>query len=173
MKSLFLKDKIHKRDQIELYKLAHQAVLSEAHILWQSSNVFLVANTILSAFIGSGLLNTGENITLKSNPAMFFLSIIGLVISILWWGSYRRTSNYYKFRMAQATQREPKDWNLFEGDGKNFADGNTIEINSEKYSLGAGKTFRNHRVVTILAILFIILYLSVFIITSPIGLYIR
>lgn len=173
MKSLFNKDKIKPRDKVDLYKLAHQTVLNEAHILWQSSNIFLVANTLLAAFIGSGLLDPEKNIIYKPNPSLFLLSIIGLFISVLWWGSYRRTSNYYKFRMAQATQREPEGWNLFDGDGKNFANGDMVEIGTEKYNLGAGKIFRNHRVVTALAILFIVLYLIVLMITSPLGIHVR
>lgn len=172
MKSKFSKSNFSVKEQQEIYSFAHNAVLNEALVLWQSSNVFLIANTILSAAIGLGFFNKKEAL-FQPDPTLAFLSIIGFIISILWWGSYRRTANYYKFRMAQATQREPDRWYLFVEDGKNFSKGDTIEIDGEEYNVGIGRFFKNHWVVTILATLFAILYLVVFFTTSPLGIYIR
>lgn len=172
MKSKFLKSNFSLKKQQEIYHFAHNAVLNEALILWQLSNVFLVANTILSTAIGLGFFNKKGN-PFVPDPILAFLSIVELIISILWWGSYRRTANYYKFRMEQAVQREPDKWCLLAEDGKYFSKGDTVEIDGKEYNVGVGRFFKNHWVVTVLASLFAILYIIVLYITSPLGVYSR
>ncbi len=157
MRSGFSNKKIDKKDTISLFKIAHANVLAEQQLLWQSSQLFLVANSFLVGFIGTSLTNS-----LKNNKfGILLLSIIGIIISILWLLSYTRILNYYKFRIAQAKQREPKDWMIFNGDGEAFSKGESIMINGGRYTFGIGK-LSNLIIVRILVGLFIVFYLIAF-----------
>lgn len=172
MKSAFDKNNIKiqkdKQEAMKLYELAHSTVLSESHVLWNSSQVFLLANSFLAGFIGTNL--TGA--TVRSDIAgMLLLSILGIIISSLWFLSYGRTSKYYKFRIAQARQREPEGWMLLGGDTKKFAEGESIDIEEknvrdqievQKYFFKFYERLSSLWIVRILAICFIIFYTIVF-----------
>lgn len=180
MKSQFSKNKILKKkrsnnaEELEkLYERTIDLLSMDAQVLWQSSEVFLLANTILFAFITPHIFDlTTNQLLTKPNPAIWVLSILGLIVSVFWYFSYRRTSNYFKFHIAQAREREPEDWHLMNGDGKSFSEGTRIEIFEKKYSVGIGKFFKNHNIAWIIP-LFILAYLIVFFITSPWGFYKR
>jgi hypothetical protein len=173
MKSLLDVDKLKKdKDKIRLYDLALNNAINEGRILWQSSQAFLVANTVIAGFISQTIFNDNHELIFKSNLGIFFLAIIGLLLTILWYGSYERRSNYYKFRVAQARQREPDNWNLVRGDGKYFSEGDTIEItvdgDKEKYNLGIfGKIAITNIVMRIFIVIFLILFLCAIVISGP------
>ena len=173
MKSNFDKNKIkiekNLEERMKLYELAHAAVLSEANVLWNSSQVFLVANSFLAGFIGTNL--TGFSIH-TNTIGIFLLSVLGITISTLWFLSYGRTSKYYKFRIAQAREREPEGWMLLNGDAKEFSEGGTIEIKEinkfnkvieQKYYFRFYERLSSLWIVRILAIGFIIFYAIIFI----------
>lgn len=152
MKSQFDEKKIEKASngKLELFKLAHASVTTEAHLLWQSSELFLVANTLLAGFISTNLQ--------RNTIIICLLSFVGIVVSMLWLLSYTRMLNYYKFRIAQAKQREPEGWMLFKEDGEAFSKGESIMINGSRYTFGIGK-FSNQIIVRILVSFFIGLFL--------------
>lgn len=137
---------------MKLFELSFQYVLYEAQVLWQLSQVFLVGNSFLAGLIGTTLTN-GE----VDSPWIFSLSILGMVISILWLLAYTRTYNYYKFRIAQATQREPEGWMLFTDDGKYFSKGEPLIVEGTRHSFGIG-IFSNQHIVRLLIATFIIFY---------------
>jgi len=162
MKSLFDRKKIKTGKEtdreIKLHELSFNYVMNESTVLWQLSQVFLLGNTILSGFIVTILTKTN----IENNLTIIFLSIIGIIISLLWLFSYARTSKYYEFRIAQAKQREPKSWMLFNEDGENFSQGDTIEIDCKKYSFGIWR-LSSLWIIKILAIIFTIFYLAIII----------
>ncbi len=135
--------------------------------MWQSSQAFLVANTIIIAFISQSIFKTDGQIEFKPNWGIFTLSIIGVAISFLWLGTYIRRSKYYEFRMSQARQREPDSWNLVDGDGRDFAEGGYVVIDGKRYDLGFGKMFKTRIVIIFFILLFILLYVIVSFITLP------
>jgi len=145
--------KLKPKEEKEAYERAHAAVLNETQILWQLSQVFLLANSFLAGFIGTNFID-GK---IKDSAGVFALSFIGFIISVLWWLSYTRTSNYYKFRIAQAKQREPKNWKLYKRDGELFSQGIKIEIEGKSYGFGMGK-LSSLWIIRILAWVFIIFY---------------
>jgi hypothetical protein len=135
MKSLFDKKKI-KWDKIgdaemKLYELSHAQVFYEAQAIWNSSNIFILSNTFLAAFIGTNFTNN----TATSHVGIIILSILGILLSCLWFLTASRTANYYRFRLAQAKQKEPEGWMIFNGDGENFADGDSIEIEMKRHNV--------------------------------------
>lgn len=173
MRSLFDKKEFKKdKYKINLYKLALSNAMNEGHILWQSSQSFLLANTIITGFISQAVFDNNHELILKYNLGIFFLAIVGLLITLLWYGSYERRSNYYKFRIAQARQREPDNWNLVRGDGKYFAEGDSIEMtvdgNKEKYNLGIfGSIAITSTVMRVFICIFAILFCGTIIISGP------
>lgn len=167
MKSLFKKELIPVKEREKLYELALKNSMHEGAVLWDSSQIFLIANTIITGFITNGLFDEKKKFIYGPNPPIFVICILGLIISFVWLCTYQRRSNYYKFRATQVRQREPENWNLMEGDGKNFADGDTIEIDGEKLNLGLGKYLRPNKAISILIGLFIVIYLIVIFIVSP------
>ena len=146
--------KPNKREEKEIYEKAHSTVLNETHTLWHLSQVFLVANTFLAGFIGT---NFNEINTNSNNVGFFLISIIGFIVSVLWLLSYSRISNYYKFRIAQAKQREPEGWMLYKEDAYFFSEGIKIQIDDRSYGLGIGK-LSNLWILNLLPVVFIIFY---------------
>lgn len=103
---------------------------------------------------------------ITKNPSIFFLAILGLLISILWLLSYIRLSSYFKFKIAQAKQREPDNWMLLKEDGEAFADGVSIRIGRDTHNFGIGK-YSNLAIVPVMVILFMIFYTGVAVSTFP------
>lgn len=163
MKSEFDAKKIKPKDKNKLYELAFSYVLNETQVLWQLSQVFLLGNTVLSGFVVTILTKPKQDIA--NDITIYFLSGMGIIVSFLWLFSYARTSKYYEFRIAQAKQREPEHWMLFNGDGENFSEGATIEIDCKKYNFGIWR-FGSLLLVKILAWMFIAFYLLIIIFLS-------
>jgi len=162
----FKKKKIKINDRLELYKLSHALVIHEAQAQWNVSALFVLANSVLAGFIGTNLLQTN-----KPQPEILTLKIlvgIGLTLTILWFFSNLRTSNWYRFRMAQAKQREPDGWMLFNDDAENESKGDTIIIKEEEYNLSRFFchnlcfNISNLTIVTLMCIIFIVFYLYLF-----------
>lgn len=146
--------KLAGKEEKEAFERAHATVLTETHTLWHLSQVFLVANTFLAGFIGTNFkdINTTDN-----KIGFFLISIIGFIISVLWFFSYSRISNYYKFRIAQAKQREPEGWMLYKEDSYFFSEGIKINIDDRSYGLGIGK-LSNLWILKLLPVVFGIFY---------------
>lgn len=169
MESQFKPNKIEKltSSKLELYKLALQKEMNEGQIMWQSSQGFLIANTIIFGFISQIIFKNDKQINFTPNFGIFSLAFLGFIVCILWLGTYMRRSNYYKFRMAQARQREPKDWYLVKDEGRFFAEGDTIEIEGEKYNLGIGRIFKTSHIIIVFISLFMLMYFIFLIIAFP------
>ena len=144
MKSPFDKSKINEDDLKGLFKITLEQARAEGTFLWHSFSAFLIANSILVGFIAQ-MLFTEKNDGSNKN-IIYILSGVGILICVLWFGTYRRRSKNYHFRMAQARQREPEGWHLIAGDGYQFSEGEIIEIRNpenkkvewERYDRGRG-----------------------------------
>ncbi len=139
-KSKFIKSRVSKSTaaEMKLYELSHSLVIHEAQAQWNVANIFLVANAVLAGFIGTNLNNYSDKSNIVS-PILSILPIVGIIICLLWLLSLIRTSNYYRFRMAQASQREPSGWMLFSGDGKEISRGKTISMRRTQLDTGADR----------------------------------
>lgn len=175
MKSLFDKEEFLKRksntrppELEELYERTQETVFHEAQVLWQTSAVFLTANTILFGFIASQIFsNYNQQLLVKTNYGLMTISILGLIICFIWFVSSRRIGHYYRFRIAQARQREPEGWNLYSGDGQNFSEGSRIKIDDEVHSLEFGRLLKNNDIPAYVICLFVVCYILVVLITGP------
>lgn len=144
------------RDRLEKYKIFLNVTLNEGHVLWSFSQAFLIANTIVFAFIAQRM--TSNEFSREPDIWTFLLSIIGLLIALLWLFSYRRRSSYYEFRAAQLREIEPDDWGLIKGKGKDFSDGEEVMVDGKRYRLGIGGRLRTRTIITFFILLFVVLY---------------
>lgn len=146
-----------KKDEAsDIYSYAFKLTLNEGSVLWNSSNGFLIANTIIVAIIANILPYIGE----KNNPLILLgIAIIGFLISLLWFLSYRRRSDYYKFHIAQAKEVEPPSWKLLADKGERFANGEIVHIGEAHYQLGRLSRIRTNRLMTVFISIFLLAYI--------------
>lgn len=112
------------------YRLLYDLVLHESKAVWDTGQLFLIANTFLAAIIGTAFPDN------HFSPIYFALLIIGLVISVLWHFSYQRTRSYYHFRIEQAKQFEKNNgFEVFSGDAEILASGGRVKVNNEYQDL--------------------------------------
>ena len=148
------------------YQSALEQVRYEGQLLWQIFGSFLLAHTVFLAFLLQSAL--GREQIVGYHLGAFFAALVGLLLCIPWAASYFRSSAYYIFRMAQAKEAEPSDWNLIKGDGEKFAAGYKVTIGKESYRVGwLARVLRTQRSVPLLIVFFVMVYLSTFVLNGP------
>ncbi|MGN6267227.1 MAG: RipA family octameric membrane protein [Ginsengibacter sp.] len=109
------------------YESALQLLFYEGQIAWQMNLLFIGLNVGIGAIISSELQEFNPG-----NLLLIIISIIGIIINILWLGTFNRNNSYYHFRMAQAREAEPQNWSLLADRGYRFSKGEAIIIDNEK-----------------------------------------
>ena len=137
---------------LEQYKIAVDFLQFEANTLWQIFNTFFLGNSIFLVAVFSLF---GD----KYNNYYFYIAvgIIGLLVSVLWLGTFRRNSDWYAFRMKQAKKAEKrylkfvsdKEWYLLNKKAHKFADGKKI------------KGFKNNESGFWMILLYMIIYVGI------------
>ena len=113
--------------------LKHAEFASEQ--LWHIFQIFILAHTIFILFLGNIILSQkGESALDKSYLVSVLL--IGILMCFMWLGTYFRTRGYYDFRLAQASEIEPKELKLLRDRGHRFAEGECIEIEGVHFRMG-------------------------------------
>ncbi|RJQ38963.1 hypothetical protein C4559_00035 [Candidatus Microgenomates bacterium] len=163
-----------KKEEAEKYHLLFEIVLHESKAMWDTSQLFLLSNTILATIIGANLLTKSKIESSHDRLIFWLLSLLGFFISILWWFSYNRTSQYYKFRMAQIRELEKKNkeggLDIFAGKPEEVSNGNTVEVDGKKHGVRVlGWNFRSFKIVNIIIFLFIIFFGFIVIYFLPWG----
>lgn len=175
MRTQFDRKKIDKYEHsskniaLKLYELVLQSANNESQIVWNFSNSFAIANSVVVAFVLSKL---DPKYIFEKNTILFAVSLLGMFINFLWLSAFCRKWEWYRFRMFQVRQREPENWSLNAGDGKNFSDGKSIEDtienkNEERRIPLLGRIFRTDLVIYLLILSFMLIYLFIAIITKP------
>jgi hypothetical protein len=137
---------------LEQYKIAVDFLQFEANTLWQIFNTFFLGNSIFLVAV-FGLFGD------KYHNYCFYLvvGIIGLLVCVLWLGTFRRNSDWYAFRMKQAKKAEKrylksvsdKEWYLLNKKAHKFADGKRI------------KGFKNNNSGFWMILLYMLIYLGI------------
>ena len=151
---------------IQEYLTALDQVKYEGQLLWHIFSSFLLTHTIFVAF----LLHSSFGATTFFNYRIgsFVAGFVGLLLCLPWAGSYLRSSAYYIFRMAQAREKEPQNWDLIRNKGELFSAGEEVNIGNEPYEIsGLAKVLRTKRSVPLLIIVFAFVYLFVIIASGP------
>jgi hypothetical protein len=110
--------------RIRRYENTLSLLFYEGEIAWQLNIVFIALNVGLGTLIGTQL----KDGTFRFNILFAIYSLLGLVICILWLGTFKRNNKYYNFRMAQAREAEPQEWKLVRDRGYKFSHGQKIII---------------------------------------------
>jgi hypothetical protein len=151
---------------VDLYAAALEQTRYEGQLMWQIFGAFLLPHTVFLAFLlqtafGSGQINSYR-------PGVFFASIVGGLLCIPWAASYSRNSDYYTFRMAQAREAEPMNWNLLKGQGEQFSAGEKVRIADKTYRVNwLSRVLRTKRSVPLLISFFVIVYLGILVLNGP------
>lgn len=118
------KKKQKSKTKIDKYTSALNLLFYEGQISWQMNLLFIGLNVGIGTIIGDMLKN------INGNPGLILVfSSIGLAINIAWLGTFLRNNKYYRFRMAQARNAEPKNWKLLKEEGYKFSMGKQVIFN--------------------------------------------
>lgn len=148
------------------YQSALEHLRYEGQLLWQIFAPFLLAHTVFLAFLLPSAL--GSEPVVGFRPGAFFAAVAGLLLWLPWMASYLRSSRYYDFRMAQAKEAEPCDWNLLGGRGERFAAGEPVRVEGKLYQIGwLARVLRTRRSTPLLIGFFAALYLVILILSGP------
>ena len=114
-----------KQDALEEYKLILDFLKFEATMLWQIFSVFLVAHTIFLSFIGVSIAD--KKIDEINFVLLLLLGVVGLILAVLWLGTFSGNSKWYYYRMkrqAKVSERKyvkyskDKNWFLLNQDSE-------------------------------------------------------
>lgn len=152
--------------KLEKYKLALGLLTFEAQFLWTIFSTFLLVHAIFLGFIVQTAFK--ENSFFNYNLPCFLAGIVGIILVMPWYGTFRRNSDFYILRMAQSRESEPEDWNLVAGVGQKFADGQKVTVDGKEYRINLwGRILRNKISVPLLIIIFTLVYISIIISSGP------
>ena len=160
-------------EKLEKYKIMQEFTLNEGHVLWNFSQSYLIANTIILAFVSQKL---SDNFLNKPHLLVFLLSFVGLTVTLLWLSSYWRRSKYYEFRIAQLREVEEEsfqDWNFVAGKGKGFSNGESVQIKEKEYSLGPFGKQRTRYIATTFIFIFVGVYFFLLYTTFPLDIKVK
>jgi hypothetical membrane protein len=128
----------------------------EATTLWQIFNTFFIGHAIFIGFVSTALVKN------KINDINFVLlliaGIVGLLLSLLWLGTFHGNSKWYYFRMKKQAKKaessfvnciKDDNWYLLNKKAKKFA--NRIQFKNKNAGYGM-------IIIFILIYLFIILW---------------
>lgn len=115
----------------ERFKHAIQQARWEMDLLWRIHATFLVPLIFLLGF------SLQAAVSGQTSPDARWLVVIALLLGVFlcvpWYAISQRSQSYYDFRIAQARDSEPDDWNLIAGDGQKFSRGEAIRIGDTDY----------------------------------------
>jgi len=153
-------------DSIREYLTALEHVRYEGQLLWQIFGAFLVAHTVFLAFLLQATFG-GEQVV-QYRLGTFIGGFIGFLLCIPWMASYFRSSAYYIFRMLQAREKEPSEWNLIKGKGEDFSAGKCVTVSDETCQVPwIARLLPTKRSVPLLIIVFAVVYATVVIVSGP------
>jgi len=170
---------------IKQYELSFKQVLNEGNVVWNSLTFFILANTIIIGVIFQKFNNFNFFVSIPDS-VLFSLSTIGLLINFLWLITFIRRWEWYKIRMAQASDKEEKlikgfsknkGWELISGIGKDFSDGKPVVIQGrEPYQhniitrhYGTNKINLTFISIFIAIFAYLVIYTNTFSILKPIS----
>ena len=119
------------------YEYIFKMVMHESEFVWSTGNMFLFANTILVGFIGSNFVSLAKNYALVNVLFLISTSILGMVISFLWYFSVERIVKRLSYWMAKARLFEKKKmpFKIFSGASEKLANGEIKSVDGKKYDL--------------------------------------
>ena len=152
--------------QIARFSLAMERVGLEGQQAWQIFGAFLLVHVVYL-----GLTLNGSTGTLQFPLGLhntFVAAILGLLMCLPWYATTRRAEAFYAFRMAQARECEPDNWQLVGGKAHDFAEGKAVSICDKTFRLGFwSRVLRTRRAAVSMISIFALTYFLIAAITGP------
>jgi hypothetical protein len=104
-----------------------------ADLLWNQFNAFLLSETVLIGFIGAVL--SKESQFPQKNPIAFGGAILGLIICIPWFATFKYNYTYHLLRVFQAKRAESKMNSELFFEGEKISNGNEVTIQNQKIQM--------------------------------------
>jgi hypothetical protein len=169
IKNELMKEIDDEKEKLSMYKTTIQFLIFEGQMLWTILSIFLISNTILIGFASQIIVKLDHGrIKPQFNIPCFIISIIGIFLCFPWLGTFIRNTKYYYFRMEQAKRLEPKEYELLNGIGEQFAEGNWVDINSKKMRIPCFAQFLTNKLSAYTMIfVFLLIYLLMLVFFGP------
>jgi hypothetical protein len=101
-------------------------------LIWTVFESYMLTNALLLAFELSRPNINGTGWRLGD----LGVALLGLSLSATWYAAHSRYSTYYKFRMAQAKEIEPRAWRFLRDRGESLARGCEVTIENQQFRMG-------------------------------------
>lgn len=122
--------------ELEKFKVTLDFLRFEATTLWQIFSAYFVAHAIIIGFISSAFVkNKAEEINIV---LLLIAGIVGLLLAILWFGTFHANSKWYYYRMGNQAKKAEEEfvtsikddkWFLLNKDAEQFAKKNSFISN--------------------------------------------
>ena len=106
------------QDDNDTYDRAITLIQYYVQLMWFIFGAFLLAETVLLGALAS-LVKDGPS------PLVVGVAVVGMLLTIPWWTSYRYNHSLYRLRVAEALRLEP-------GTGESFTTGKRL-IDGQPY----------------------------------------
>ncbi len=165
--------------EIKQYEFAFNQVLNEGNLVWNSSTIFLLANTFIIGFMSQQIDRGFSFFSFKGNSTLFMLAVMGFLTSLIWLFAFRRRWKWYELRMAQASSKEEvlkrrsgEGWTLLSGISKDFSDGHGVVFNGRVYQQDwSARTLGTSNNTVLFIWIFLVFYFITMIFTKPFSLW--
>lgn len=139
----------------------------EGEMLWVILSACMVVNVLIVGFIAQTIADK-DYCYFKGSLPCIAGAFLGIVLSIAWYGTFLRNSQYYHFRMAQAKQLENKNYPLLRKKGYKFSKGQKVFVGKQSFQLtGLSQYMQNKYAGHILIIGFVIIYILIILFCWP------
>jgi len=112
------------------YERALSLMIHHTALLWQTFGSFLLTETVLIGFLGAAIID--KKVSQNGNLIIISGSVIGLIISLLWYSTFRHNSGFYELRWAQLRRIESNLNINLAREGSRFSSGDGIPDENNK-----------------------------------------
>jgi hypothetical protein len=151
-------NKTGQKKRPEDYDRAILLIQSQVQLLWLIFGAFLLSETVLLGSIASIDMNNSRNL-------VFWVSIFGVILSLLWLSTFFYNHAFYRLRIEEAKLFEPSEGKFFDNGYKLHKGDRVAGIKIPRLI----RWFRPKTSLTILIILYLLVFMTLACISCPIG----
>jgi len=152
------------------YERAISLMVYHTELLWEEFGAFLLAETVLTGFLGTALLSAAQQTKaiVAENLVLFSGSILGFLLCIPWYATFLHNYQYYRLRVEQARRHESALGMTLLSEGQKLSSGEAIRVGDMKLRLPAlARCIPPRRSVPLLIAMFAFTFLVLIAITGP------
>lgn len=141
--------------ELEKLKITVDFLKFEATTLWQIFSAFFVAHALILNCISTLYTKQGESIT--ENIFIFTLGVVGLLLALLWLGTFNANSKWYYYRMKEQAKKSEEAFVKSINDSEWFLLNNDAEKQAQRISTISNKNAGYHMIGIFLIIYILII----------------